>query len=136
MEELKSLSTNGSSILPKLAPNLSRHMLFQLIQFESELADERGDEEAIKAIDSAKAKLLEDTNMNKKEQEVQAQREKHDQATEKIRHLLTQDEVVNGLRSDKVANLEFLKNQHGVSTSFFVQKQGLVVDKDVLLMRA
>jgi len=115
MEELKSLSTNGSSILPKLAPNLSRHMLFQLIQFESELADERGDDEAMKAIDSAKAKLLEDTNMNKKEAEVQAQREKHDQATEKIRHLLTQDEVVNGLRSDKVANLEFLKNQHGVT---------------------
>lgn len=53
---------------------------------------------------------------NKKRQEVLSQLENYEQATAKIADLLTQDEVVNGLRSDKVANLEFLKNQHGVSS--------------------
>ena len=137
MEEiLKTVSADGSSIMPKLAPHLSRHLLFPLIQFEGDQAEEKGEEEKAKAITIGKMKLLEDTNMtdyvasmycelhgvkdapaeyNKKRQEVLAQLEKHEQATEKIADLLTQDDVVNGLRSDKVANLEFLKNQHGVS---------------------
>lgn len=137
MEELLSAaSADGSSIMPRLARHLSRHLLFPLIQFESERADEQGDEAKAKEILSSKIKLLEDTNMtdyvatmycelhgvaeapaeyNKKRQEVLSQLEKYEQATAKIADLLTQDEVVNGLRSDKVANLEFLKNQHGVS---------------------
>ena len=137
MEDLlKTVSADGSSIMPLLAPHLSRHLLFPLIQFEGDQAEEKGEEEKAKAITTGKIKLLEDTNMtdyvasmycelhgvkdapaeyNKKRQEVLAELEKHEQATEKIADLLTQDEVVNGLRSDKVANLEFLKNQHGVS---------------------
>lgn len=137
MEDLLSaVSADGSSIMPLLARHLSRHLLFPLIQFESERADEQGDDAKAKEILSSKIKLLEDTNMtdyvatmycelhgvseapaeyNKKRQEVLSQLEKYEQATAKIADLLTQDEVVNGLRSDKVANLEFLKNQHGVS---------------------
>ena len=132
---LKAVSADGSSIMPKLAPHLSRHLLFPLIQFEGDKAEESGDEQKAKQILSGKIKLLEDTNMTdyvaslycelhgvadppaeytKKRQEVLAQLEKYEQATAKIADLLTQDEVVNGLRSDKVANLEFLKNQHGV----------------------
>lgn len=137
MEEvLAAVSADGSSIMPNLAPHLSRHLLFPLIQFEGDKAEEKDDAEQAKKILSGKIKLLEDTNMTdyvaslycelhgveeppaeytKKRQEVLAQLEKYEQATAKIADLLTQDEVVNGLRSDKVANLEFLKNQHGVS---------------------
>jgi translation initiation factor 3 subunit E len=133
---LKTVSADGASIMPQLAPHLSRHLLFPLIQFEGDQAEDRGEDEKAKKILSGKIKLLEDTNMadyvatlycdlhgtaeppaeyTKKRQEVLAQLEKHEQATEKIAELLTQDEVVNGLRSDKVANLEFLKRDHGVS---------------------
>lgn len=137
MEEVVSAaSADGLSIMPKMAPHLSRHLLFPLIQFEGEKAEEKGDDEMARQLLSGKIKLLEDTNMTdyvatlycdfhgvteppaeyiKKRQDVLSQLEKYEQATAKISDLLTQDEVVNGLRSDKVANLEFLKNQHGVS---------------------
>jgi hypothetical protein len=142
MEELlKAVSANGTSVMPLVAPHLSRHLLFPLIQFEGDNAAEKGDDELAKQILSGKIKLLEDTNMTdyvatlycelhgtadppaeytKKRQEVLAQLEMYEQATAKIADLLTQDEVVNGLRSDKVANLEFLKNQHGVSNLVIV----------------
>ncbi|KAF4126184.1 translation initiation factor 3 subunit E [Geosmithia morbida] len=137
MEDLlKTVSADGSSVMPRLAPHLSRHLLFPLIQFEGDQAEEKGDDATAHKIAEGKIKLLEDTNMtdyvaslycdlhdvkeapaeyNKKRQEVLAELERHEQATETIANLLTQDEVVNGLRSDKVANLEFLKNQHGVT---------------------
>lgn len=136
---LKAVSADGSSIMPKIAPNLSRHLLFPLIQFEGDQAEEAGDADRARKILTAKLSLLEDTNMadyvatlycelhgvedapaeyTRKRQEVLALMEKHEQATEKIADLLTQDEVVNGLRSDKVANLEFLKTSHGVCASF------------------
>lgn len=140
MEDLlKAVSADGSSILAQVAPHLSRHLLFPLIQFEGDKAEEKDDSEMARKVLSGKIKLLEDTNMTdyvatlycelhgvadppaeyiKKRQEVLAQLEKYEQATAKIADLLTQDEVVNGLRSDKVANLEFLKNQHGVSESW------------------
>lgn len=132
---LNAVSAGGLSIMPLLAPHLSRHLLFPLIQFEGDQAEERGDDELAKKILSGKIKLLEDTNMTdyvatlycdlhgvadppaeytKKRSEVLQQLERYEQATAKIANLLTQDDVVNGLRSDKVANLEFLKNQHGV----------------------
>lgn len=132
---LSAVSADGSSILAKLAPHLSRHLLFPLIQFEGDQAEEKGNAELAKKILSGKIKLLEDTNMTdyvatlycelhgvaeppaeytKKRQEVLSQLDKYEKETEKIADLLTQDEVVNGLRSDKVANLEFLKNEHGV----------------------
>lgn len=136
MEELlKAIQADGS-LMPLIAPHLSRHLLFPLIQFEGEKAEEREDDALAKQILTGKIKLLEDTNMtdyvasmycelhgvseppaeyNRKRQEVLSELEKYEQATAKIADLLTQDEVVNGLRSDKVANLEFLKNQHGVS---------------------
>lgn len=137
MEDLlTAVSADGSSIMPQIAPHLSRHLLFPLIQFEGDKAEEKGEDEKAKKILSGKIKLLADTNMTdyvaslycdfhnvaeppaeytKKRQDVLAQLENYEQATEKIANLLTQDEVVNGLRSDKVANLEFLKNQHGVT---------------------
>ncbi|KAF7555124.1 hypothetical protein G7046_g6628 [Stylonectria norvegica] len=129
-------ASDTASVMPKLAPHLSRHLLFPLIQFEGDKAEEKEDDALAKKILSGKIQLLEETNMTdyvatlycefhgvddppaeytKKRQDVLAQLEKYEQATAKIAELLTQDEVVNGLRSDKVANLEFLKNQHGVT---------------------
>jgi translation initiation factor 3 subunit E len=136
MEELlKTIQADGS-LMPLVAPHLSRHLLFPLIQFEGDKAEEKEDDALAKQVLTAKINLLEDTNMtdyvasmycelhgvsdppaeyNRKRQEVLSQLEKYEQATAKIADLLTQDDVVNGLRSDKVANLEFLKNQHGVT---------------------
>ncbi|PNP44513.1 eukaryotic translation initiation factor 3 subunit E [Trichoderma gamsii] len=133
---LKALPADGASVMANVAPHLSRHLLFPLIQFEGDQAEEKGDSELAKKILSGKIKLLEDTNMTdyvatlyqdlhgvseppaeytKKRQDVLTQLDKYEKETEQIANLLTQDEVVNGLRSDKVANLEFLKNQHGVT---------------------
>jgi translation initiation factor 3 subunit E len=133
---LKAVSADGASIIPKVAQHLSRHLLFPLIEFEENNAHKQGNEAKMKEILTGKIKLLEDTNMTdyvaslycelhgvedppaeytKKRQDVLQQLDKYEQATAQIADLLTQDEVVNGLRSDKVANLEFLKNQHGVT---------------------
>ncbi|EGX96344.1 eukaryotic translation initiation factor 3 subunit 6 [Cordyceps militaris CM01] len=133
---LNAVAVDSTSIMPKLAPHLSRHLLFPLIQFEGDQADERGDTEAFRTILAGKIALLEDTNMTdyvanmycelhevaeppaqylRKREAVVAQLQKYEQATATIADLLTQDDVVNGLRSDKVANLEFLKTQHGVN---------------------
>jgi translation initiation factor 3 subunit E len=124
------------SILPKLAAQLSRHLLFPLIEFEAGKAEEKGDDETAKKILNGKIKLLESTNMAdyvanlycelngvseppqeyaKKRTEVLTQMEKFEQDVAKISELLTRDDVVGGLRSDKVANLEFLKKEHDVS---------------------
>lgn len=135
MEEVVAAVADGPSILPKLAPQLSRHLLFPLIEFEEGQADEQGDAERARRILAGKIKMLEDTNMTdyvaglhaelhgdketppeyaRKRQEVLTQLEKFEQATALISELLERDDVVGGLRSDKVANLEFLKKEHGV----------------------
>lgn len=134
-DAIKAVSADGTSILSNIAPHLSRHLLFPLIQFEGDQAEDKGDADLAKKILAGKIQLLEDTNMTdyvaslycelhgvaeapaeytKKRQDVLAQLDKYEKDTEKIVDLLTQDEVINGLRSDKVANLEFLKNEHGV----------------------
>jgi glycine/D-amino acid oxidase-like deaminating enzyme len=64
MEDLlKAVSADGSSIMPKIAPHLSRHLLFPLIQFEGDQAEEAGDADRARKILTAKLALLEDTNM-------------------------------------------------------------------------
>jgi len=113
-----------ASILTKMAPHLSRHLLFPLMEFEQ-------------APTAAKIKLLEDTNMTDyvaslygeiegakppaslatKRQHVLQQLDKFEKDTALIRELLTMEDVVGSLRSDKLANLEFLKKEHGVSFS-------------------
>lgn len=50
-----------------------------------------------------------------KRQEVLDRLEKYQDESEKITDLLGREDVVTGLRSDKVANLEFLKKEHDVS---------------------
>lgn len=124
----------------KLAPHLDRHMIFPLLEFSaSQLVDEESGEvkDAAKAreITQAKYALLKKTDMTdyvanlycelaglkeppaefaERRQKVFSQLEKYEQETSKITELLERDDVVNNLRSDKVANLEFLKREHDV----------------------
>ncbi|CRK26029.1 Eukaryotic translation initiation factor 3 subunit E like protein [Verticillium longisporum] len=127
---------DGENILPKLASQLSRHLLFPLVEFEAGRAEDSGNEEKARQILNGKLKLLQDTNMAdyvaelykevhnvneapaeyaKKRNDVIAQLEKYEQETARISELLTREDVVGQLRSDKVANLEFLKKDHEVT---------------------
>lgn len=128
---------DGESILPKLASQLSRHLLFPLIEFEASRAEDNGDGDKARQILDGKIKLLEDTNMadyvaelykeannvseapaeyTKKRNDVIAQLERFEQDTARITDLLTREDVVGQLRSDKVANLEYLRKEHEVSS--------------------
>ena len=128
-------------LMLKIAPLLDRHMIFPLLEFSaSQLVDEETgdvkDETKAREIVQAKYSLLKKTNMTdyvanlycelegleeppaeyaEKKQKLFSQLETYDQQTKMITELLERDDVVNNLRSDKVANLEFLKRDHGVS---------------------
>jgi len=128
-------------LLPKLAPHLDRHMIFPLLEFG---AGQLIDEETGDIIDKKKARenteakfaLLKKTDMTdyvanlycelkglkeppieyaERKQKVFSQLEKFEQETGKITELLGREDVVSNFRSDKVANLEFLKKDHEVS---------------------
>lgn len=134
-------ATNGTSktpeevakendLLPKLVTHLDRHLIFPLLQF---VADQ--EEDPAPEITKAKYELLKKTNMTDyvaslycemnnleeppkefatKRQEILDRLEQFNQESEKITDLLGREDVVGSLRSDKVANLEFLKKEHGV----------------------
>jgi translation initiation factor 3 subunit E len=129
-------SSSSTSILPKMAPHMSRYMLLPMFEWEHKQAEERGDSESIKKIIEATLALLAPTNMYElqadlhctmhglkeppaefaqREQALMAQSEKLHADTATLSELLGQDEVLSNLRSDKVANLEYLKNEHGVT---------------------
>jgi len=117
-------------LLPKLVTHLDRHLIFPLLQFVADQEDEPS-----QAITNAKYELLKKTNMTDyvatlycdmngvdeapkefaaKRQEVLDRLELFNQESEKITDLLGREDVVTSLRSDKVANLEFLKKEHDV----------------------
>jgi translation initiation factor 3 subunit E len=123
-----------NDLLPKLVTHLDRHLIFPLLQFVGE-QEEEPTPEITKANAKVKYELLKKTNMTDyvaqlycqlegldeppaeyatKREEVLEQLEKYNQESEKITDLLSREDVVTGLRSDKVANLEFLKKEHGV----------------------
>ncbi|KAK4641404.1 eukaryotic translation initiation factor 3 subunit E [Podospora bellae-mahoneyi] len=140
---MASTTASGGSeydLLNKLAPNLDRHMIFPLLEFSaSQLVDEDGqvrDEAKARQITQAKFALTKRTNMTdyvanlycelegldeapaeytERKKQVFSQLENYEQQTAKITELLERDDVVNALRSDKVANLEFLKREHDVT---------------------
>lgn len=118
------------SLLPKLMPNLDRHLIYPLLNFSS-------DEEAEQTVEQKKLllELLKPTNMTdfvgqlhqevhglsdmsdeykKKREEVLQKRDQLDEATSKISGLLDDENVVTNLRSDKQQNLAYLKESHGV----------------------
>ncbi|KAI9878322.1 MAG: eukaryotic translation initiation factor 3 subunit E [Pleopsidium flavum] len=119
-------------LLPKLIPHLDRHLVFPLLEFLS------GQEEGEDATDmiNTKYELLKQTNMTdyvanlwqdinhsdtipqefvKKREEVLQRLQLYVEESKKIVDLLADDSVVSSLRSDKLANLKFLEEQHGVT---------------------
>lgn len=126
-------------LIPKLVSHLDRHMIFPLLEFSnSQLEDEDGNTKDVakaREITQAKYELLKKTNMtdyvanlyceleglneppaefNERREKVIAQLKQFEEDTSKIRDLLADEAVVSNLRSDKVANLEFLKREHEV----------------------
>lgn len=118
-----------SDLLPKLIQHLDRHLIFPLLQFVGDQDEEPAE------TTKAKYELLKKTNMTDyvatlycelegvseppkefatKRQEVLDKLETYAQESEKITDLLGREDVVTSLRSDKVANLEFLKKEHDV----------------------
>ncbi|RQM07612.1 hypothetical protein DH86_00002057 [Scytalidium sp. 3C] len=141
-------ATNGTSktpeevakendLLPKLVTHLDRHLIFPLLQF---VADQ--EEDPAPEITKAKYELLKKTNMTDyvaslycemnnleeppkefatKRQEILDRLEQFNQESEKITDLLGREDVVGSLRSDKVANLEFLKKEHGTACPWILR---------------
>jgi translation initiation factor 3 subunit E len=118
-------------LLPKLIPHLDRHLIFPLLEFQ---AGQEGDD--MTEITKTKYELLKPTNMTdyvaslwqeindsdevpeefvKKREEVLQRLSLFTEETSQIDELLNDDSVVSNLRSDKVANLKFLEQQHGVT---------------------
>ena len=118
-------------LLPKLIPHLDRHMIFPLLEFISSQDGEDATE-----VTKTKFELLKNTNMTdylvglwqeihdsddvpdefaKRREEVLQRLELFSEETNQIDELLNDDSVVSNLRSDKVANLKFLEQQHNVT---------------------
>lgn len=118
-------------LLSKLIPHLDRHLVFPVLEFVEGKEDE--DPAVVKQL---KYQLLKDTNMSdyvdglymeinglsdrpaeslKRREEIIQRRELLEQETQKIVALLDDSQVTDNLRSDKVANLNYLKEQHGVT---------------------
>lgn len=125
-------------LLPKLLPHLDRHLIFPLLQFVADQEDETSAETT-----KAKYELLKTTNMTdyvaslyceieglveppaqfaKKRQEVLDRLEQYEQESAKITDLLSREDVITNLRSDKVANLEYLKKEHEVLCAHYALK--------------
>lgn len=125
------------SLLPKLMPNLDRHLVYPLLNFSS-------DEDAEQPLEQKKLllELLKPTNMTdfvgqlhqdvnglsdisddykQKREEVLQRRDQLEEATSKISSLLDDENVVTNLRSDKVQNLAYLKESHGVEVEMVNQ---------------
>lgn len=126
-------------LLPTLVTKLDRHLIFPLLEFRrGQLENEDGvskDEAKSRELLKATYELLNKTNMTDyvanlycdleglqdppkeyadKRQKVIDTLEKYEETTGKIQELLGREDVVTNLRSDKVANLEFLKKDHDV----------------------
>ncbi|KAI9659243.1 MAG: eukaryotic translation initiation factor 3 subunit E [Trizodia sp. TS-e1964] len=118
-------------LLPKLIPHLDRHLILPLLEFIGEQ-----DNNPFPDIKRTKYELFKQTNMTdyvahlwqdihgedqvpgefvKKREEVVQKLHHFQEESSVITELLGRDDVVGSLRSDKIANLQFLKEQHGVT---------------------
>ena len=117
-------------LMPKMMPNLDRHLIFPLIENMEQqglLSQEQ--------IAQAKYDLLKHTNMtdyvgslwkeinntddlpeefSRKREDVLAQLKTLEEQSAKVLVLLETEEVISQLRSDKMANMKFLEETHGV----------------------
>ena len=126
--------TGEFAFLDKLIRHMDRHLIFPLLEHEAnreDISDAR-----YRDLTEAKYLLLKNTNMHdyvanlwkelnpssetpqefaKKRQEVIERIDRYQTETATIPALLGKEEVVSQLRSDKVANLKFLEETHGVT---------------------
>ncbi|KAH7138168.1 eukaryotic translation initiation factor-like protein 3 subunit E [Dendryphion nanum] len=125
------------SLLPKFLPHLDRQLIYPLLNFPD-------DENVEKPLSQKKLllELLQPTNMTdfvgelhrevhgldevpdeyrKKRDQVFKKRDELEQETAKISALLDDENVVTNLRSDKVQNLQYLKESHGVTVEMVNQ---------------
>ena len=133
-------------LLQRLIPHLDRHLVFPLLEFMSSQDNEGADE-----VTSAKYELLKQTNMTdyvanlwqelydtddvpeefvKKREDVLQRLQQYMEESAKITELLENPDVVNNLRSDKIANLQFLKDQHGVCTVLAISSASVLTSLD------
>jgi len=124
------------AFLDKIIRRLDRHLIFPLLNDQTENRDELSPTRYDDLL-RAKYNLLENTNMTdyvaelwkeingsdevperfvKKRQAILEQRQIFEDESEKLLSLFDDESVVSQLRSDKVANLKYLEEQHGVTT--------------------
>ncbi|KAF2641254.1 eukaryotic translation initiation factor 3 subunit E [Massarina eburnea CBS 473.64] len=118
------------NLLPKLMQHLDRHLIYPLLSFnptEEELSIDRKKIilELLKPTNMADftANLHQEINglgdiseeFKQKRDQVLARRDQLEEETSKLAALLDDESVVTNLRSDKVQNLAYLKEQHGVT---------------------
>jgi translation initiation factor 3 subunit E len=136
MAESTSAPAAKYDLLRDLVRHLDRHLIFPLLEFAAGQLPEDADDDAVLAITRAKYELLKTTNMtdfigslkaelegldqpppefNDQRQQVIQRMEQLEKSTGKLTDLLGREDVVGNLRSDKVANLEFLKRDHDVT---------------------
>ena len=129
------MATNNHDLLPSLIKHLDRHLIFPLLDFQTGQIPEDASDDEVRAVTQAKYELLKTTNMtdfignlkaelegleqpppefNEKRQKVITRIEQFEKNTSKLIDLIGREDVVGNLRSDKVANLEFLKKEHDV----------------------
>lgn len=119
-------------LLPKLIPQFAdRHLVYPLMEFLGNSEDQDPNE-----INKLKLDLLRETNMadfcanidmqirgedeprpewTKKREQVLQKNEELDEATKQLMELMENPDVTNNLRSDKIANMNYLKETHGVT---------------------
>lgn len=118
-------------LLPKLIPNLDRHLVFPILEF----VENNGNDHS-KEMKKLKFELLKETNMTdflgelqmeidglnekpaenvKKREEVLQRQQQLSEETTKLMDLMSNSDVTSNLRSDKVANLNYLKEHYEVS---------------------
>lgn len=145
------MATNKYDLLPVLVKQLDRHLIFPLLDFQTGQLPEDASDDEVRAVTQAKYELLKTTNMtdfignlkaelegleeapaefNEKRQKVINRIEQFEKNTSKLTDLLGSEDVVGNLRSDKVANLEFLKKDHEVRHLLSISLSMLFLDME------
>jgi translation initiation factor 3 subunit E len=126
MGESSSILEGEYNILPKMLPFFDRHLVYpivadfdsspELTKFKFELLKGTSMTDFVGGLEKEIRGLSEiPKDYDKKREDVLKQRAQFEEDTEKIRGLLGDADVISNLRSDKVANLNYLKEQHQVT---------------------
>lgn len=129
----ESTSPKSYDILPKLIPNLDRHLIFPLLEF---LEGQETAAYSAQEMLQSKYDLLKHTNMTdfvgslyaqlhgseevpeefvRKRESVLEQLKALEEKSLQVTSLLENEEVITNLRSDKAQNMKYLEEKHGVT---------------------